>query len=385
VSLLHFDPVSGGTVEPNRTGLELITNPAAYTWQPNAVNIFCYEVPRYATPPYDFGARWMWFGCSSGPASSLGTRTSCLLPARLERAAPDSARVRPLFRLDPHLRRRRMPEGQAPDKVAAGDDLVLDTLPRRSVGRRTSSPTTTTSDLPPTGSPERELVDNTFWNLESYHGGLPGTPRTVDNTRITEGQLDRFADFASATDFSRAVTSGATLFVGGDHCSDHPDGRSACTLPGVVGRSPASRRPSPPPTRTGRHPGSAARPLRRAVADQQACRVAPAPHKRLGHDRPALSAGGRTATHHCMNTPFMVPARGRTMSAIIALAADCCWLARPPQPTTWRALATVTWDVGWSRGRHPSARRPPRPVRRHPGHAENHPEYDRLFFGQPTA
>lgn len=108
-----------------------------------------------------------------------------------------------------------------------GDDFVSDTLwdlsywtqddlARHSFGR-------IYDQLNPA---EQQVVDNTYFNVMSYHGSPPPCGTSAVTERLTERQLDRFTDAASGV--RRYVVSGRTRFVDWRNSCPEPAGNSGC-------------------------------------------------------------------------------------------------------------------------------------------------------------
>jgi hypothetical protein len=110
-----------------------------------------------------------------------------------------------------------------------GDDEIADTLPDLPCWTQDQIALNWTAQQRNYGAlsaAERVTVDNVFFNLMSYHG-------IAD--RLTELQLDRWADYAGVTP-RRNVTSGITWFVAPDGPS-FGDGRSTFPIPTVLAAS----------------------------------------------------------------------------------------------------------------------------------------------------
>jgi hypothetical protein len=114
--------------------------------------------------------------------------------------------------------------GEAGDCLLPGDDLVDDTLSdlacwdQNEIARRNFN----NRDYSQLNPGEQARVDDTFYNLMSYHGPVQGAV----TDRLTELQLDRLTD--TITDHRRFATTGRVWFVDRQNGCALQNGTAAC-------------------------------------------------------------------------------------------------------------------------------------------------------------
>jgi hypothetical protein len=221
--------------------VEAETNSVPYKWNFSAANILCFEEIRSNTPPYGFAGGVAWQLC--GQVSPCGCPGEFAGLAYHQRSWSEGWQIGHesghLFGL-PHT----FSSAHACSTIDSsfwlngylvGDDGFDDTLPESS-GMTRDQITLANFVLVYTNcNAEQQLkADNTYFNMMSYHGGLNGEPRDQVTTRLTEEQLDAFADYASDPAYHRNMSSGATRFVGTDGADATGTGRSKCPYRSVT-------------------------------------------------------------------------------------------------------------------------------------------------------
>jgi hypothetical protein len=196
------------------------SDPTGYKWNNSALNIYCCEVPRSNSPPYGFGGQGAFFGCSKiTPCGCPGEIAALVYQMQNWQEGWSVAHETGHFFGLVHTFASELPCSKTDVRfqtngVWVGDDGFSSTLPEASDMTRNQLTIANFGKIYAfCNAAQQALADDTYFNLMSYHSGVNGEPRDQVTTRLTEEQLDQFANYASDPGRQRAVTSGATVFV----------------------------------------------------------------------------------------------------------------------------------------------------------------------------